>query len=431
MAHGTDLDGRTLLQTALSGRPGGSYGSGVADNALEAAAGSASAAPRVYWDAGLNAPLHPAARESLVAALDDGWADPARSHTPGRRARMLLDGAREACAAGLGARTEEVSFYPSHASALHAAVLGTLAGRVRVGAVLVHSAVEHSGVLAAAAWHMARGGRCIEIGVDHVGRVDVDAFAAAVAQPGVAVAALQSANGEVGTVQPVEEVQSACRAAGVPLVVDVGAAAGHVTLPAATDLLVADPGAWGGGPGVGVLVVRAGTRWQEPGPVLPGVSGSSGHGAAGAAVPAVLAAAVSLQHVLADRDPADARRRSAVARLRRSVPSVVHDVEVVGDGVNRLPHVLTFSCLFADGEALLDGLDREGFAVGSGSACTSDTLHPSHVLAAMGVLTHGNVRIALPSTTPAAEIDSQVDRFLDLLPRVVERVRDQMGTADL
>ena len=83
---------------------------------------------------------------------------------------------------------------------------------------------------------------------------------------------------------------------------------------------------------------------------------------------------------------------------------MVDDVEVVGDGVNRLPHVLTFSCLFADGEALLDGLDREGFAVGSGSACTADTLQPSHVLAAMGVLTHGNVRIALPSTTPAAEL---------------------------
>ncbi len=403
----------------------------MADNSLEPAEGSTGAAPRVYWDAGLAAPLHPAAREALVAALDDGWADPARSHTPGRRARMLLDGAREACAAGLGARTEELSFYPSHASALHAAVLGTLAARVRVGDVLVHSAVEHSGVLAAAAWHTTRGGRSLEIAVDHLGRVDVDAFAAAVAEPGVAAAALQSANGEVGTVQPVDDVQVACRAAGVPLVVDVGAAAGHVALPSSTDVLVADPGAWGGGPGVGVLVVRAGTRWREPGPVLPGVSGSSGHGASGAAVPAVLAAAVSLQRVLADRVPADARRRSAVERLRLRVPSVVDDVEVVGDGVDRLPHVLTFSCLFADGEALLDGLDREGFAVGSGSACTADTLHPSHVLAAMGVLTHGNVRIALPSTTPADELGTQVDRFLELLPRVVGRVRDQMGTADL
>ncbi len=113
------------------------------------------------------------------------------------------------------------------------------------------------------------------------------------------------------------------------------------------------------------------------------------------------------------------------------MPSLVADVEVVGDPVDRLPHVLTFSCLFADGEALLEGLDREGFAVGSGSACTADTLRPSHVLAAMGVLTHGNVRVALPSTTGADELGRQVTRFLDLLPRVVAGVRDQLGTADL
>lgn len=385
---------------------------------------------RVYWDAGQSAPLHPAAREALVAALDDGWADPSRSHTPGRRARLLLDGAREACAAGLGARTEELVFLPSHAAALHAGVLGALTARRRVGDVLVHSAVEHSAVLAAAGWHAARGGRCVEVGVDRTGRVDLDAFVDAVRAPGVATATLQVANGEVGTCQPVTQALDACRDAGVPLVVDAGSAAGHVAVPAA-DVLVADPASWGAGPGTGLLVVRAGTRWVDPGPTQPGVRGSSGHGSAGAGVPAVLAAAVSLQHVLAGRAEADARRRAAVDRLRTAVPALVADVEVVGDPHDRLPHVLTFSCLFADGEALLEALDREGFAVGSGSACTADELRPSHVLAAMGVLTHGNVRIALPATTTSDELATQVDRFTEVLPRVVEAVRDRLGTANL
>jgi cysteine desulfurase len=105
----------------------------------------------------------------------------------------------------------------------------------------------------------------------------------------------------------------------------------------------------------------------------------------------------------------------------------VPDVEVVGDPVDRLPHIVTFSCLYVDGEALLHGLAREGFAVSSGSACTADTLRPSHVLAAMGVLTHGNVRVSLhPGVT-----DADVERFLAVLPGVVSRLREEAGVVGL
>jgi cysteine desulfurase len=101
----------------------------------------------------------------------------------------------------------------------------------------------------------------------------------------------------------------------------------------------------------------------------------------------------------------------------------VPEVEVVGDPVGRLPHVLTFSCLYVDGEVLLSELDRAGFAVSSGSSCTSSSLTPSHVLAAMGVLTEGNVRLSLPTGTSA----EQVERFLTVLPELVARVREPLG----
>jgi cysteine desulfurase len=105
----------------------------------------------------------------------------------------------------------------------------------------------------------------------------------------------------------------------------------------------------------------------------------------------------------------------------------VPDVEVVGDPTDRLPHLVTFSCLYVDGEALLHALDRAGFAVSSGSSCTAATLRPSHVLAAMGVLSHGNVRVSLHRETTAED----VDRFLDVLPGLVTGLRAEAGAVGL
>jgi cysteine desulfurase len=106
------------------------------------------------------------------------------------------------------------------------------------------------------------------------------------------------------------------------------------------------------------------------------------------------------------------------------VAAEVPDVEVVGDPDERLPHLVTFSCLYVDGEALVTALDQRGYGVASGSACTSSTLAPSHVLEAMGVLTHGNVRVSVQRDTTAA----QVEGFLDVLPRVVADIRAELGT---
>ena len=118
------------------------------------------------------------------------------------------------------------------------------------------------------------------------------------------------------------------------------------------------------------------------------------------------------------RDVATPDQLSGIA-----VGATVPDVEVVGDPTDRLPHVVTFSCLYVDGEALVTELDRRGFGIASGSACTASTLTPSHVLAAMGVLTHGNVRLSLTRETT----DDDVDRFLAVLPEVVAELRARVG----
>ena len=377
-----------------------------------------------YLDAATAAPLHPVARQALLAALDDGWADPGRLYAGARRARQLLDAARAAVAQSLGVRPDEVSFAANGTTAVHAAVLGGLAGRRRIGATLVHSAIEHSAVLHTAARHVADGGRAVEIGVDGRGRADLDAWRGAVAAPGVALAALISASHEVGTLQPVAAAAEACAEAGVPLYVDAAQSVGRVPVPPGWSLLSASAHKWGGPPGVGVLVVRKPTRWESPYPTderyRPTPAGSPD-------LPAVVAAAASLRAVL-DEAAAEAVRLTAlVERIRSVVTARVPDVEVVGDPVDRLPHLVTFSCLYVDGEALLHALDRHGFAVSSGSSCTASTLRPSHVLEAMGVLSHGNVRVSLHRDTTAAD----VDRFLDVLPRVVADLRAGAGVTGL
>lgn len=376
-------------------------------------------AHRVHLDAGGNARLHPLARRALLQAIDDGWSDPRRLHSESRRAAALLAGAREALAASLGARTEEIHLAPSHTGALHAAVAATTNGRRRVGTTAVASTVERAALLAATD-HAASETELVP--VDRLGHVDVERFATAVSRPGVALAALQHSNGEVGTLQPVDGAHEAARAAGVPLLVDAGAAVGHVTVGSAWDLLAADPADWGGPTGVGVLAVRQQVRWSPTWPAdpdrwFPG----------GVSVPSAFAAAVALQARDDERVETAARHRRLVDRLRTRIPELVPDVEVVGPADDRLPHVVTFSCLFVDGEALVTELDKAGFTVGSGSACASTTVEPSHVLAAMGVLTHGNVRIVLDDTTS----DEDVERFLGALPVAVARVRSTLGVDGL
>ncbi len=162
---------------------------------------------------------------------------------------------------------------------------------------------------------------------------------------------------------------------------------------------------------MGLLVVRKGVRFA--------VREAEEFGN----LPAVVAAVASLRAVRAEAAAEAVRLRELTERIRLRVPQLVPDVEVVGDPLRRLPGIVTFSCLYVDGEALLHELDREGFSVSSGSSCTSDTLTPSHVLRAMGVLSEGNVRVSLPFGTAEAD----VERFLDVLPGVVAGVREKLG----
>lgn len=390
----------------------------------------------VYLDAASSEPMHPAARDTLLAALEHGYADPRRLHGPGRNARLLLDNAREVVAEVLGVRRDEVLFTSSGTRAVQLGVLGLAAagpgrpasgppaaglpsdglpagGLPAGGRRIVHSAVEHQAVTEAAAWW----GDPVAVGVDTTGRVLLEALREAA--PGAAAIALQSANHEVGTVQPVAEAAELAADHGVPLFVDACASMGRVPLPDGWDALAGSAHKWGGPAGVGVLLVRHRARWSHPFPAgdplarvddgFPDVAGT-------------LAAAAALQAVTAEREQVGARQRELIDLIRASVAHIP-DVDVVGDPEGRLPHLVTFSFLYVDGEALVTELDRQGFGLASGSACAVDTREPSRVLAAMGALTHGNVRLSLTRETSRAD----VERFLAVLPGVISSLRERAG----
>ena len=372
----------------------------------------------------------PAARATLMAALDAGWADPQRLYAEGRQARALLDQAREVLAGGLGVRPPEVSFLPGGPAALRAGLEGLRYAGRRRGARMVATAVEHSAMLMAGRYHAAQAedpSLFAEVPVDPVGRVDLSALEQAVAVPGTVLAAVQSANGEIGTSQPLEQAHGLCRARRVPLLVDAMASLGRDEAPAHFDVLAGDARSWGGPAGLGVLVVPERTRWRRPGPVSEVEHGRTD---VEPVVAIALAAAEAWRQTEATRVD-QAARSSAIVRRLRAAAGDLRDVDVVGDPDDRLPHVLTFSLLYVDGEALLTELDRRGFAVGSGSACTSSTLEPSHVLAAMGVLTHGNIRITLPLNAIAPTLEDDVDRFIAELPDAVAAVRAHLGASEL
>lgn len=376
-----------------------------------------------YFDAATAAPLHPTARATLTAAIDDGWADPDRLYREGRRARQLLDGARAAVAAALGAHPDEVTFCPSGTTAAHLAVLGSAAARRRTGSRLVVSAVEHSSVLAAARHHDNTGGATTLVGVDRLGAVDPAAFVSELSDE-TALAVLQSANHEVGTVQPVAEVAGGCRQRGVPLYVDAAQSIGHVPAPTTWDLMTGSARKWGGPAGVGLLLVRRGVRWRAP---WPEDEHELGRMPGPVSLPLVLAAAASLEARAREMDAEAGRLSALVGRIRTELPNRVADVEVLGASTDRLPHLVAFSCLYVAGEAIQTALDRAGFSVSSGSSCSSSALTPSHVLEAMGVLTHGNVRVSLH-----ADVDSgDVERFLDTIPAIVDELRRTAGVQDL
>jgi cysteine desulfurase len=347
----------------------------------------------------------------MVDALERLHGDPGRIHEEGMTARVAVEDARAQVAALFGARPREVVFTSGGTEAIAAAVWGA----AERGAHQVVPAVEHSAVRASA----ARAGEVTVVGVDRTGRVDVDEVLGAV-RDDTALVHVQWGNHEVGTIQPVVEVVTACRERGVLVHVDAAQANGHVPIDfdaLGADLMTISGHKFGAPLGAGALLVRRGLRLR---PLLLGSDQERARRAGPENVPGLVGFGAACG-VLTEPGALDTEAAVARARTDRVLDAVadISGVQVYGNLEHRLPHLVCLGFSDVEPQAVLLGLDRAGVAVHSGSACASESLEPSPVLEAMGVDAHRSLRVSVGWSSD----DADVDAFIDALPEVLDRLR--------
>jgi len=369
-----------------------------------------------YLDAGSSQPLNPAGQRAFLQALTDGWADPARLHAEGRKSHLLAEEAHQTIAEVLTVRRDELHILSSGTTAVQSAVRGLNHARRRELSPVVVSSVEHSSVINAT--RSLDDAETTLLPVDSMGLITTTELEALLTSTGARLVSVQSVNQETGIQQDTEAIAGLCQAHAVPYLVDAAQSAGRTEIPQHWDVLTASAYKWGGPAGIGLLVIRTGTPWHPSDPTQ--ALGVSGQGFPN--IPALMAAAASL--VQADQDQRENRERLKELNSRiRMVVNGIDGIDVVGHPTQRAAHLLTLNAPRIAGDVIVEHLDQLGISVASGSACSSMSLDPSHVLLAMGIETHGNIRIGLTDSTTAAE----VEQFLTALPRVLQAIGAPLG----
>lgn len=374
----------------------------------------------IYFDHAATTPLDPRVREAMEPHFSDAFGNPSEPHGPGRRARRALDEARAAVAAALNANEREIVFTSRGTEADNLALFG-VAQRFASGHLIV-SAVEHQAVLEAARALNRRGWDVDFVPVDGYGVIDRDAYEAAFRED-TRLVSVMLANNVVGTLQPVAELAAIAHEHGVPLHTDAVQALGSVPVDVqalGVDLLTVSAHKVYGPKGVGALYVRRGTRLE---PLLYGGGHERRLRSGTENVPGIVGFATAVQLAVADLERSARHVAALRDRLVAGVLERVPEVRYLGHPQRRLPGNAAFAVRHVEGEAMLLGLDQHGIAVSTGSACASGSLEPSHVLLALGLRpeeAHGSLRVTLGRENTAAE----VERFLDVFPAVVARLRE-------
>ena len=381
----------------------------------------------IYADYAATTPLSKAARQAMEPYFGERFGNPSSLYAFGQEAKTDLEAARADIARCLNARPEEIYFTSGGSEADNWALKGAAELRSKKGKHIITTAIEHHAVLYTAQYLEKQGYEVTYLPVDELGRVDPEAVRAAI-RPDTILISVMAANNEIGTVEPIPAIGAIAREKGILFHTDAVQAVGHIPVDVQAwncDLLSFSGHKFHGPRGMGGLYMRKGLRLP---PLIHGGGQERGLRSSTENVASAVGMAAALTESVAEME-AESRRLSALRDRLLDGLSQLPDAKVTGDRENRLPGTASLVFEGAEGEALLLHLDSRGIRASSGSACSSASLDPSHVLLAIGLpheVAHGSLRLSLGRETT----EEDVDDILKEVPQVVAYLRDMSPVWD-
>lgn len=379
---------------------------------------------RIYLDHNATTPLHLEVLEAMTPYLTNRFGNGSSIHAYGREARNAIDTAREQVADLIGAKSpSEVVFTSSGTEADNHAIKGLaeLQRSRNAGHHIITSSVEHHAVLHTCQHLEKHGFEVTYVPVDRYGRIHIDALREAISEATILIS-IMHANNETGTVQPIAEVAEIAAAHDIPLHTDAVQSVGKLPLDVQEleiSLLSLSGHKLYGPKGIGVLYIRRGTRLEN---LMHGGSHERNRRAGSENVPAIVGLGAAAQIAKKDRESYVEQLDNLTRKLRDGLHEELDGLHENGHPEHCLPGTLNISFEFVEGESLILRLDMEGICVSTGSACTSGSMEPSHVLAALGIqpqLAQGTVRFSLGRDNTEAEISEVIDK----VPKIIEQMR--------
>ena len=374
----------------------------------------------IYLDNAATTKTSPAAQQAMLDCMEQFWGNPSSLHTPGQRAAEALAKAREEVASCIGASPREIYFTSGGSEADNQAILSAaLLGKRKGKTHLISTAIEHHAVLHTLARLEKEGFSVTLLPVDESGIVKVSDVAAAIRED-TALVTVMFANNEIGSIQPIQEIGALCREKKILFHTDAVQAAGHLPIDVEKqniDMLSLSGHKFHGPRGVGVLYVRKGLPLLN---LIEGGAQERGKRAGTENLPAIAGMAAALKEAC-DHLEENAKKEIVLReRLIEGLRKIPHSA-LNGDRERRLPGNVNFCFEGIEGESLLLLLDDKGIAASSGSACTSGSLDPSHVLLAIGrphEVAHGSLRLTLSEETTREEIDQTIQAVTEVVDRL-------------
>jgi cysteine desulfurase len=376
----------------------------------------------IYLDHAATTPTRPEVVEAMLPYFNTKFGNPSSIYSLGRDSKKAIEEARETVAKALGAQPREIFFTGSGTEADNWAIKGVAYANRQKGKHIITTAIEHHAVLHTCQYLESDGFDVTYLPVDSDGLVTAEQVSAAI-RPDTILITIMFANNEIGTIQPIAEIGKVAKEKGITFHTDAVQAMGNISINVDEmniDLLSMSSHKFYGPKGIGALYIRKGVKITS---FLHGGAQERGRRASTENVPAVVGLAKALEIATENLEQYNSKLIALRDRTIKEIEQKIPFIRLNGHREKRLPGNVNFSFEFIEGESLLLMLDMKGIAASSGSACTSGSLDPSHVLLAIGLpheIAHGSLRI----TFGEENTDADVDALMEVLPVIVQRLRE-------